>query len=281
MNHTTIEEQQIAERYVMGKLAADEAARFEEHYLSCQECLDRLDLAESMERGFKRAAGQDAARLATVRQLAVVAWLSRLGRSRQMAALVMTVLVVAVLPGLFGLREVRERERALAATRSALEQERQRSAAGSRTAAEAERLRQELDASRRDLERERQARATADEQLEAARRPQGDVPILFLDAERGTGEPTHRLRLPRSPGWIVLDLAIDSPYPSYRAVLRDARGSEVWHGEDLHGNETEISLLLPSTLLAPGDYTLAVEGLVPGRRPAAAGRFPFRVLNSL
>src|SRR6185369_5484070 len=120
MDHATIEDQQIVERYLKGKLSPEEAARFEEHYLSCQECLDRLDLAESMERGFKRAAGQDAAELAAVqqvRQLAVVAWLARLGRSRQMAALVMTVLVVAVLPGLFALRQIRERDRDLAATR--------------------------------------------------------------------------------------------------------------------------------------------------------------------
>src|SRR5436190_11239197 len=124
MDHTLIEEQRIAERYVTGKLPPDEAERFEEHFLSCQECLDRLDLAESMDRGFKRAASQDAVQLATqitaARQLAVIAWLSRLGRSRQTAALVMTVLLVAILPGLFALRQVRESERELAATRTAL-----------------------------------------------------------------------------------------------------------------------------------------------------------------
>src|SRR3954468_12231909 len=133
MNHTDVEEQNLVDRYVMGKLSAAETERFEDHYLSCPECLDRLDLAESMERGFKRAAGQDAARLAATRQLALVAWLSRLGRSRQMAALAMTFFLVAVLPGLFALRQVRERDRELAATRTAL-------AAGSQTAAEAAKL---------------------------------------------------------------------------------------------------------------------------------------------
>ena len=271
MDHATIEDQQIVERYLKGKLSPEETARFEEHYLSCQECLDRLDLAESMERGFKRAAGQDAAELAAVqqvRQLAVVAWLARLGRSRQMAALVMTVLVVAILPGLFALRQIRERDRDLTATRAALEQERGRSAAGSPSAAEADRLRKELDASRSDLA--------------AARQPQGNVPILFLDAERGAaaGEPTHRLRLPRSPGWIVLALEIDPPHqPAYRVVLRDAGGKDIWSGTDLRLDERDaLSLTLPSSLLTPGDSTLTVEGLAPGRKPAVAGRFVFRVL---
>jgi len=267
MDHTLIEEQRIAERYVTGKLPPDEAERFEEHYLSCQECLDRLDLAESMDRGFKRAASQDTARLATqitaARQLAVIAWLSRLGRSRQAVALVMTVFLVAVLPGLFALRQVRESQRELAATRSALHQERERTAAGSRSAAEAEKL-------RLDLTREQQARAKADAELAAARRPQGNVPLLFLDPERGGGEPTHLLRLPRSPGWIVFSLTVEPPYrPSYRVVLRDSRGQEIWSGDGLRPDANDsLSLSLPSTLLAPGDYTLAAEGR----------RFTFRVL---
>lgn len=286
MDHTYIEEQQIAERYVRGTLPAGEAERFEEHYLSCPECLDRLDLTESMQRGFKRAAGQDAARQAAARQLALVAWLARLGRSRQMAVLAMGLLVLAVLPAGLALREIGQRDRELAQARSGLEQERERSAAGSRSAAEVEKLRSELNASRRDLAAEREAHASAVEQLAQSRQPQGNVPILFLDTERGggpaAGEPTARLRLPPAPGWIVLALVIDPPHqPSYRVILRDSRGRELWRGGDLRLDERgTLSLSLPSSLLAPGDYTLAVEGLASGSRPAAASRFAFRALPS-
>lgn len=283
MDHTYIEEQQIAERYALGTLPAAEAERFEEHYLSCPECLDRLELAESMQRGFKRAAGQDAARLAAGRQLALVAWLTRLGRSRQMAVLAMGVLVLAVLPAGLALREIGERDRELAETRSTLEQERERSAGGARSAEEAGKLRSELEASRRDLAAEREARASAAEQLAQSQRPQVNVPILFLDMERSgpsAGEPTAQLRLPPAPGRFVLSLAMGAPYqPSYRAILRDARGHELWRSDDLRLNEQDsLSLSLPSGLLAPGDYTLTVEGTGPGGRPATAGRFAFRAL---
>ena len=236
---------------------------------------DKLDLAESMNRGFKRAAGQDAVRVAAVvRQLAVVAWLARLGRSRQAAVLAMALLVAVLLPWGLAVRSISERDRELATTRAALEQE--RSTASSRGTAEAERLRSELQASQRDLARER-------EQLAQSRQPQGNVPILFLNTERGgasAGGPTVRLRLPSSPGWIVLALEIDPPHqPSYQVVLRDAGGREVWRGGGLRIDERDsLSLTLPSSLLAPGDYTLAVEGLAPGHQPAAAGRFAFRVL---
>ncbi len=280
MDHTYIEEQDLVDRYVMGQLPAAEAERFEKHYLSCPECLDRLDLAESMQRGFKRAAGQDVARLAATRQLALVAWLSRLGRSRQMAALLMTLFVAALLPAGLALREIGERNRELTEARSALQQERQRAGAGSRGAAEAEKLRSELEASRRDLAREREARTSAVKELDQFRQPQGNVPILFLDAERGAGEPSVRLRLPSQPSWIVLALTIESAHPPpYQVILRDAKGRESWRGGDLRPDDGGLlNLSLPSNLLASGDYTLVVEGLGAGRKPVAAGRFTFRVL---
>src|SRR6185295_14428367 len=124
MDHTYIDEQHVVDRYVRGTLPAEEAARFEEHYLSCQDCLDQLDLAESMKRGFQRAAGQDAARVVASRQLAFVAWLARLGRSRQAAVLAMTLLVAALLPWGLAQRKIADRDRELTQTRSALEQER-------------------------------------------------------------------------------------------------------------------------------------------------------------
>ena len=67
MNHIEIEERQIPELYLRGKLSPDEAAAFEEHYLHCQECLDRLELADTFLQPFARAcidAGADAFLLA-------------------------------------------------------------------------------------------------------------------------------------------------------------------------------------------------------------------------
>lgn len=275
MNHDHIEEHQIADRYVMGTLPPDEAERFEDHYLSCPQCLERLALAESMQRGFKRAASQDVAQHAVTRQLALVAWLARLGRSRQIGVLTMALLVVAVvaLPGGLAWRRTATLNRELTETRRALEEEKQRAAAGSSTAAEIEKLRSELDASRRDLAREQEERTRAAEQLAQSRLPQANVPILFLDAVRSGGsseEPTHRLRRPPGNQWVVLALQLDPPLaPSYQAVLRDDEGRELWRGAGLRPNEMEsLSLSLPASLLEPGDYTLVVDG----------SRFTFRVL---
>ncbi|HEX3555079.1 MAG TPA: zf-HC2 domain-containing protein [Thermoanaerobaculia bacterium] len=271
MDHTYIEENQIADRYVMGTLPAEEVERFEDHYLSCPECLDRLELAEPIQRGFKRMAGQDAAKLSAARQLgqlAIVAWLARLGRSRQIGVLLAALLLVAVLPAGLVLRGTAERGRELAQARSFLAQERHRSAAGAQSAAEAERLRSELAASRTG---EREART----QLAQALKPQGNVSFLNLDVERGAGpsegEPTHSVRLPAGSGPVVLSLPIDPPFRrSYVAVLRDARGRELSRIADLRNQGGTLTLSLPATLLPPGSYSVTIE--------PAAGRFTFRVL---
>src|ERR1700727_3904530 len=46
MDHTYIDANSIAERYLDHQLPAEELREFEEHIVDCQECADRLLLAE-------------------------------------------------------------------------------------------------------------------------------------------------------------------------------------------------------------------------------------------
>ncbi len=255
MDHIYVEENQIADRYVMGTLPADEAERFENHYLSCPECLDRLELAESVQRGFKRMAGQDASNLAAAHQLAVVAWLARLSRLRQLLVLLAVVLLPAAIP-------------ASLAVRNSVQLAQARSSAGI--------LRAKLDASRRQAADEREARTRAEGQLAQASLPRANDIIVTLAVMRGLeleGAPAQQVHLPKDGGWIVLEAPVDPPFQSsYRAVLRDGRGREVRRIEELHRSEGDIlTFSLPPTLLPPGDYSVTVE---PGGQ-----RFGFRVVS--
>ncbi len=278
MDHTYIESQQIADRYVAGTLAAEEMERFENHYLSCPECLDRLQLAESLHRGFKRMAGQDAAVLATARQLALVAWLVRLGRSRQAAVLTMAVLVLVLLPvGL--LRGTFDHGQELAQIRANLEHEHQRSAMESRRAAEAEKG---LEASRRDLAAQQAANARAREQLAEAQKPQAGL-RFNLDVVRDAGpqeSPANLLRLPASARSAVLAVPVYAPVAaSYRAILKNASHQEVGRieGAEPSTDPAELTLLFPASLLPAGDYVLQIEALTSGGKPTGTRQFSFRV----
>lgn len=281
MEHEYIENDHVADRYLQGKLSPEETDRFEEHYLSCQECLGRLDRAEKMARGFKRAAAEDAARLAAVRQAGFLAALARLGRSRQAGLAVAALFMVLLLPGILAYREFGRLGRELDRTREALAvREREKPAPVAPTTptviedraaiqrAEAERQRLE-----QELERERSARAGLEKDLAEARQPQANTPILSLSPERSGGgaDPTHQIRLPATPGWIVLALELDAPeQESYRVTLLRA-GKEIWRGNGLEPNETDsLSVSLPTTLLQPGDYVVRVEGVA---------QFTFRALK--
>ncbi len=98
MEHSTIEEQQVVDRYLMGQLPAEEAERFEEHYVHCRQCLDQLELAEKLQRGFKRAAAEDVAKAAVAQRLGVLAWLARAAGSPRAGLAAVALLAVALLP---------------------------------------------------------------------------------------------------------------------------------------------------------------------------------------
>lgn len=291
MDHENIENEHVADRYLQGKLSPEEADRFEEHYLSCQECLGRLDRAERMARGFKRAAAEDAARLAAVRQAGFFAALARLGRSRQAGLAVAALFMVLLLPGILAYREFGRLGRELDQTREALavretarEQEKPVPPAPSvvedRAALQqAEAERQQLE---QELERERTARAGLEKDLAQARQPQTNTPILSLSPERSAGgaDPSHQIRLPATPGWVVLSLELDAPeHDSYRVTLL-REGREVWKSGGLEPNETDsLAVSLPTTLLNPGDYGVRVEGTPKGGSPAPVAQFTFRALT--
>ena len=93
MKHSEIDASQIVEHYVAGKLGDEDAARFEEHYLSCPECVRAVEDAERLRCGLELAAAEEL----TARQTVFAAALHAL-RSGPGALLLSLVLIVALLP---------------------------------------------------------------------------------------------------------------------------------------------------------------------------------------
>lgn len=113
MNHDYVEEHQIADLYVMGRLEADEEARFEEHYLGCPECLDRIELAEALRDGLHQVAAEEMVkakvRTAVVQRLGRMAWLARAARSGRLGLVTTALLLILLVP--LGVWVQRERAR--------------------------------------------------------------------------------------------------------------------------------------------------------------------------
>ncbi len=109
MDHTTIEDQNLVERYVLGRLTLAERERFEAHFLDCPSCLSQLEWTEDMHGALRTAAAEDAAR--TLAAGGVLAFLARRSRGARVA-LGLAVLAVPLAVSLaFFLPRVHDLER--------------------------------------------------------------------------------------------------------------------------------------------------------------------------
>ncbi|HEY2290196.1 MAG TPA: hypothetical protein VGM86_05775, partial [Thermoanaerobaculia bacterium] len=214
MDHTTIDTENVAERYVTGRLPPEKAARFEEHYLDCPACCARVEAAEHLQRGLRRLAEDAAVRVPVA---------SRWSRSPRLALAAAALLAVALVPAWLELREARAMRSDLARAKA--------------ERASADRLEGELQKTRRDLAAEAQQRAALTREIAAGRRPQTNLPVLPLTPVRG-GAPVRTLTLPKEPGWIALWVEPgDADFPAYRATLRKDEGAVVLQASRLRLND--------------------------------------------
>ncbi|MDJ0835260.1 MAG: hypothetical protein QNK37_02025 [Acidobacteriota bacterium] len=89
VTHDYITEKHIIDRYVMDKLSREERALFEDHFITCNECMDALELAQSFREGLKKEAVKNAA------QVVKMTFLARLLSARGMR--ITSVLLAAAL----------------------------------------------------------------------------------------------------------------------------------------------------------------------------------------
>ena len=273
MDHAYVEEHGLVESYLKDRLSESERAAFEAHYFDCEICLEQLETASDFREGMLQVAAED-----TMRASGLLAGLALLSWRRRLAWGGALLLLLALPLGLLISRN-RGLERQLAETRAMIPGEDPRIAS---LEAELRSLRQAGAGDRTRLEeelaKERQARATAEK---TAGRPQVNVPVFLLAAVRSGEdagrEPVNRLSFPATAESVLLTLELATiDFPSYRAVLHDARGGEIWKAGGLRPDDRDaLVLLLPARMLPPGDYRLTIEGT----NKFAVGDYPFRVVR--
>lgn len=253
MDHESIQGNQIPDRYLMGRLSAEERLRFEEHFVDCPICLERLESLEGLRAGLKelsrdRMPATEPGRFPPVRLLRGY---------RLIGLLAAACLAVAVLPPAFFFGELRR-------TKDELESAR-------RTSDEVLRDRAELT---RALERERSAGASV---AGVAAPLAASVFTLNLTRGAGTEVPDNRILLRDPREWVIL--LLDRPeqpgFKSYRARISTTGRHSI--GDALTASAASGEMLavgLPPGLLPAGDYVLTLEGLGAGpARNLATYRF--------
>ncbi len=290
MDHAAIDELQVVERYLAGRLPADEATRFEEHSLACPECLDRLEVAETLRRGLRGVAAQE-----VTAGMVRATLLARIARSRAASWALGFLFLAALLPSFYWARESGKLEAELAAARPAGTASPTNAAPqnrpGPRTAppetpGEIAALRAEIAASKERAEAERQERLRLAAELARAQGPRINLAVVPLSPERSApgplSPPSTRIALAPGMDWVVLALELNtSDHPSYQATLAGSGGATLWRGADLLPDASgTLNVALPAALLPNGDLALDISGLPSKTRPTPVARFVFRVSRS-
>ena len=283
VDHAEIDAGQVAERYLAGKLPPEEASRFEEHSLSCAECLDRLEAAEALGRSLRAVAAEEVAA-----RVVQATWLARTARSRWAPWALGLLFVVALLPSFFWARENGRLNAELAAVRSTGEVGRPRPAEPPSAAPPEEiaALRERLAAAERSTEGERRERERLARELARSQAPRINVAVVPLSPERSApapgAAPSTRVTLASATEWIVLSLELaTTEHPSYRATLLGPTGAALWSGVGLLPDAAgTLHLALPARLLPNGDVLLRIEGSSAEAGPVPVASFSLRVARS-
>jgi hypothetical protein len=286
MDHAWVEEHDLVEAYLAGRLSDDDRDAFEAHYFACETCLERLETAEDFREGMRQVAAEDLAPAAAAARtrLGLFAALAALS-IRHRLAVAGALLLLAALPTVWLVERNRTLRRELAAAAAQLAAQ-AASAGQERTALEARlhSLEQDRAGDRRRFSEEL-ARQRESPDRAAAVQPQGNVPLFVLAAVRSGEaegrEPVNRLPLSATAGPVLLTAELATvDHPSYRASLRTAGGKEIWQARGLHPDSRDtLVFLLPADLLPPGDYRLTIDGAQSGDRWFAVGAYPFRVVR--
>jgi len=286
LDHAYVEENDLIQSYLAGRLSESEQDAFEAHYFACATCLENLETANAFREGMRQAAAEDIAGTAEARAgLGVLAGLAMLSRWRRLALVAGALLLLAAFPGFWLIQRNRGLERQLAAASA------EAAAAGQHRAALEARL-HGLEKARAE-DRRRLAEKLAEERPAVREpavqpptlQPEINVPLFLLAAVRSgeSGrEPVNQIPLASTTRSVILtaDLAtVDSTV--YRASLSNANGKEIWQASGLHPDSRDtLVLLLPAGMLPPGIYQLTIEGAQAGGKWFAVAGYPFRVVRS-
>jgi hypothetical protein len=289
MDHRYIEKNNIADGYVLGKLSAAERARFEEHYIDCQECLDRLEFAEVFCRAIGQASEENPAPASAAWGAGIYRYLAQLSPRWQTALFASLILLFAALLGVVAV-QVAENHRLhqeIASASAALRlqsghppattgQASSNAGPGTTTSPTSE--------PSPTVSPLGPARVEPIEKLRGLLQPQINIPIFTLNAVRSADQnpstPANEIEAPNSPQWLIFSIELDDKpkYPTYRATIFTANGHQLWSASGLQPNRYDaFTLSFPSTFFQPQNYSLVLEGNTPDGQWATAANYSFRV----
>lgn len=290
MEHEEINKFNLIDRYLMGKMLAEERARFEEHFVDCPQCITDLQITKNFMQDLRFVAGEQVSQIDHQPKRASGHFLQMLFRNP--LALATGCLLIATAISAFWVidytrrlrAEVNQAESLSAQWEKRYENERQ-------SAISAEKQHQEAEAQRAEQLREMEARLKEGEAqrtkmaAESGRqtRPEVNLPMFVLNSLRGgrpnASEANNSITIPRSSARVVFSIPLEEEQlKNYHIKIFDNRKRLIWESRRSTPDPESNSLFIgfKREFFHPGDYHLIVEGGGKG----VIGNYSFSIIKA-
>jgi hypothetical protein len=292
MNHRQIEQFDIIDRYLLGKLLAEEARSFEEHFVDCPQCVARLQMTKNFLQDLRHVAASEAWQHEPRRAARGFRPLWQTLARRPFAVVAGCLLIVAVAAAVYVINYThRLRAEAAQATRLA-EQWQGRYEDERQSAAAADLRRQEAESQQAEQVRALEARLKDEQALRAAMAADGyrqtptggDLPTFLLEAVRGADANASEkvVTVPRSAPVFALTMGLEDgeTYEKYRGTILDDHHRRVWRGALKAGEHNSLTAYFHLDGFRPGHYVMVVEGLKQPGGPQPIDNYPFHLIKA-
>ena len=295
MDHKFINEVELVERYLMGRLAPEESAEFEAHFVDCQECVGRLNTTKALMDGLRIVASDQGLEPHGYEPKRLSWPLRRLSFRGSLALAAGILLLLAFLSAVVVSTQIRRLRVETAQSRIAsaewerrYEEERESSSLAEMRHQDSEReLTTEVAQLRAELEdKHQQNPEDASDDRRALRKPQINFATIVLKSTRGSEPATGALNeivVPRSTANFAISVPLEEEgnYKVYYMTIRGDRDRVIWKASGLKPNRyNSLSVGFNSTFFRDGDYLLTVEAVSGDGRTSVVGKYPFRVLKT-
>ncbi|HJQ22284.1 MAG TPA: zf-HC2 domain-containing protein [Blastocatellia bacterium] len=257
MNHQQIDQFDLIDRYLMGKLLGEERTSFEAHFVDCPQCIARLQTTKNF--------------LEDLRGVTAQAWqIEPPPRARKVRALLQArrslvlafglLLLAAIIGAVFVANHTRHLRAEADQARRLASQWEQRYTDERQAAMAAAPVGQPA---------ESPPAAPRETLAPDSRRPApvgGNLVVAELQSLRGDGpaaaEPVNQITVPGSALFFAISVFIEeaAQYRTYRGTIHDSQGQQVWRGSLTPDRHDVLFAWFNPARFRPGRYSLIVEG---------------------
>lgn len=291
MEHEEINRLNLIDRYLMGKLLAEENVSFEEHFVNCPQCIAELQTTKNFMQDLRLVAAEQAFQMIRHQPKKASGHLLQMLLGKPLAVAMGCLLIAAAASAFFVINHTRNLRAAVDQAESFSKQWEQRYENERQSAVSADRKHQETESQQAEQVRALEARLKDEEaqrtkiEAESGSRmlSEGNQSVFVLASIRSS-EPNNQITIPRSLAMIVLSIPIEEElqFKNYRITISDKRHGLLWEKRGVTPNLKLNSLFISFNRerFRPGDYSLTVEGIKKEGEKVVIGTYPFSIIKT-